>query len=539
MLKLRLICSQTSGPPLAWFNEFELDGNDDWIEIVTHQDVDPSDVIIENLYRDEENNEYTVEYYDWDSNIGSVGGVTLDAAHKFDDNNDVNNTYDPRTVGDYIIYTIHQGSLTNDDGYDENSWFCLAYNNTGNLVPLELVAMGYSGPGCKEGNNASCSDNNQSPNFLSTNDYPQTVRGSKVTNSPCFNMTPYWAGSTRNQNGRAPWVNNPAQGVEIARKSPGIYESDWEKINIADSTPGQINSNQTFPSSMSMPLLEITNCTEYDMYLNSGSNASIYFTFDPSNCTNISVLSNSTDIAITNCTEYHDYYNSGSNASIYFTFDPSNCTEITNCTEFDDHLNLGINSNYYLNPNSTFNISSCDHCYEPTFGNNNTKLKEAVDHYLNSNQNPCYINISLWDVSQITDMSRLFQNHDTFNEPIGNWEVDNVIDMSYMFYYAQKFNQEIGNWEVDNVTDMSYMFYYAQKFNQEIGDWNVDNVTDMEGMFAYASDFNEDIGDWNYNTNDFNQEYGMSNWNDFVKCEMLLIKIYLDGTFRKYDIILI
>eukprot|EP00912_Choanoflagellata_sp_UC4_P001233 UC4_evm1s772 len=78
------------------------------------------------------------------------------------------------------------------------------------------------------------------------------------------------------------------------------------------------------------------------------------------------------------------------------------------------------------------------------------------------------------NVSQdiITDMSRLFQNHDTFNEPIGDWNVGKV-------------------------TDMNRMFYSAYNFNLDIGDWNVDNVTDMEGMFAYTTNFNEDIGDWN------------------------------------------
>jgi surface protein len=46
----------------------------------------------------------------------------------------------------------------------------------------------------------------------------------------------------------------------------------------------------------------------------------------------------------------------------------------------------------------------------------------------------------------------------TFNEPIGSWDVSNVIDVSYMFDGAKSFNQNIGSWDVSSVTDMGSMF---------------------------------------------------------------------------------
>ena len=84
--------------------------------------------------------------------------------------------------------------------------------------------------------------------------------------------------------------------------------------------------------------------------------------------------------------------------------------------------------------------------------------------------------ISLWDVSQITDMSYLF-----------DWK-----DMEHMFRCAWKFNQDIGGWDVRNVTNMEGMFCCASIFNQDIGGWDVRNVTNMERMFSYARAFNQE-----------------------------------------------
>ena len=53
-------------------------------------------------------------------------------------------------------------------------------------------------------------------------------------------------------------------------------------------------------------------------------------------------------------------------------------------------------------------------------------------------------------------------------EPFHNWNVSNVIDMTWMFENASSFNQPLNNWNVSNVTDVFGMFNGATSFNQPL-----------------------------------------------------------------------
>lgn len=113
--------------------------------------------------------------------------------------------------------------------------------------------------------------------------------------------------------------------------------------------------------------------------------------------------------------------------------------------------------------------------------------------------------IEEWDTSSVTNMSHMFENCDTFNQPIGEWNTSSVTDMSYMFYRCTSFNQPIGGWDTSSVTDMSYMFaaydgwgstHSTCKFNQPIGEWDTSSVTNMSHMFNNCTSFNQPIGEW-------------------------------------------
>ena len=130
--------------------------------------------------------------------------------------------------------------------------------------------------------------------------------------------------------------------------------------------------------------------------------------------------------------------------------------------------------------------------------------------------------INNWNLSDVTDLGRMFRGAVKFNQPIGNWNTGSVSNMAGMFQEATSFNQSIDNWSTGNVTDMSYMFYNATAFDQPLNSWRTENVTDMKGMFYGASVFNQQLNNWNTAkvtdmNNMFNKAYkfnkDISSWN--------------------------
>ena len=109
-----------------------------------------------------------------------------------------------------------------------------------------------------------------------------------------------------------------------------------------------------------------------------------------------------------------------------------------------------------------------------------------------------YIDISDWNVSNVTNMAYMFFNCKELKSvgDISSWDVSKVSNMSYMFYNCKKFNQDISGWDVSKVADMCAMFKFCRSFNQDISKWDVSNVTDMSSMFAYCENFNQDLSKW-------------------------------------------
>ena len=105
--------------------------------------------------------------------------------------------------------------------------------------------------------------------------------------------------------------------------------------------------------------------------------------------------------------------------------------------------------------------------------------------------------IGNWNTSSVTNMTNMFREATSFSKYIGSWDVGNVTDMTAMFYNATLFNKDIGSWNTTSVTSMNYMFRGATMFNQGLGNWDVSKVTSMTAMFSRAKAFNKDIGNWN------------------------------------------
>ena len=78
-------------------------------------------------------------------------------------------------------------------------------------------------------------------------------------------------------------------------------------------------------------------------------------------------------------------------------------------------------------------------------------------------------------------------NASSFNQPLNNWDVSNVTNMTKMFSGARSFNQPLNKWNVSNVTRMAWMFQDATSFNQPLDNWNVSKVTYTWSMFSGAT----------------------------------------------------
>lgn len=98
-----------------------------------------------------------------------------------------------------------------------------------------------------------------------------------------------------------------------------------------------------------------------------------------------------------------------------------------------------------------------------------------------------YGDISDWDVSNIDDMSYLFDGHSEFQGDLSKWNVSNVTNMKQMFAYCSKFQSDLSKWDVSKVTNMEAMFFNCRMFNSDLSkwksNWNTSNVTEQEDMF--------------------------------------------------------
>ena len=84
------------------------------------------------------------------------------------------------------------------------------------------------------------------------------------------------------------------------------------------------------------------------------------------------------------------------------------------------------------------------------------ELKAAVDSCVGDQL--CELTMPLWDVSQVTDMSFLFQNMTGFDVDISRWNVSQVTDARGMFQGATNFYRNIIGWTFPNNANTTGMF---------------------------------------------------------------------------------
>ena len=102
-----------------------------------------------------------------------------------------------------------------------------------------------------------------------------------------------------------------------------------------------------------------------------------------------------------------------------------------------------------------------------------------------------HIDISDWDVSNITDMKYMFYDCEELESvgDLSNWNVSNVTDMNSMFCNCKELEYvgDISEWDMSKVINMPFMFWYCTSFNQDLSGWNVSNVIYKDSIFYNCS----------------------------------------------------
>jgi surface protein len=119
---------------------------------------------------------------------------------------------------------------------------------------------------------------------------------------------------------------------------------------------------------------------------------------------------------------------------------------------------------------------------------------------INKEHNKKLMGISQWNVGHVLLMNNMFDSCSSFNISLYYWDVSNVRDMSYMFNGCTNFNSNITNWDISNVRDMSYMFNGCSNFNRSLNNWDVSNVNNLSYMFSGCSIFNRSLNKWTFST---------------------------------------
>ena len=85
-------------------------------------------------------------------------------------------------------------------------------------------------------------------------------------------------------------------------------------------------------------------------------------------------------------------------------------------------------------------------------------LLELIGEEMKRSGHDCSLNHI--DVSEVTSMYSVFEEHPTFNGDIAQWDTSNVTNMSRMFRHSS-FNGDLSEWNIGQVMDMTAMFQMA------------------------------------------------------------------------------
>jgi hypothetical protein len=100
-----------------------------------------------------------------------------------------------------------------------------------------------------------------------------------------------------------------------------------------------------------------------------------------------------------------------------------------------------------------------------------------------------------WDVSQVDDISKVFQSYCTSYPAKKDWSQWNKYPCKDPDG-AKLFNANLSQWDVSNVKRAESAFGNSLLFDSDVSEWNVAKMENINRMFGWAPKFNSDVSKW-------------------------------------------
>ena len=106
---------------------------------------------------------------------------------------------------------------------------------------------------------------------------------------------------------------------------------------------------------------------------------------------------------------------------------------------------------------------------------------------------PNDLDLNWVDISNLTDLTRVFAKLKNLNIDCSEWDTRHVEKFNYIFAFSSNTNIKANNWQFDSAKEFDGMFYMCKNtMNVEIDaeHWNSENVETMKNMFHSCTNQN-------------------------------------------------
>ena len=156
------------------------------------------------------------------------------------------------------------------------------------------------------------------------------------------------------------------------------------------------------------------------------------------------------------------------------------------------------------------------------------------------------INVSNWDVSNVTNMSSCFDACSEVTDIIGisDWDVSNVTNMSGMFDQCRSLTSlDLSKWNVSNVTNIGLMFRSCASLTSlDLSNFDISKITDISETFMCNNLEFLDISTWGEPINLTGSMSAHSAFtvpsNIHIKCKQSFKNWFLSQNFKELEWVL-